>query len=260
MPEGDVIHRTAARLEAALGDEEIVQASAPNPRAGLDRAVGGLVGDRVECVEARGKHLLIRFAGGRVVHNHLGMKGRWRVGGHEGARPSSSRGRGPLPWLVLETDDVTAIQTGGSRLRILSDAAIRRDPQLARLGPDVVEKSFDVDRGVRVLRSVHPGERIGTALLDQTLLSGIGNIFRCEACFAAAVSPWCRVSELSDEQVLGVVDEAASLMRASAAGSRPERRVYRRSGKPCPRCGTPVSSRPQGDAARMTYWCPGCQR
>ncbi|MGI9556488.1 MAG: Fpg/Nei family DNA glycosylase [Solirubrobacterales bacterium] len=265
MPEGDVIHRTAARLEAGLAGTRIVEAASPNPRAGIGAVARRFVGDQVHFVEARGKHLLIHFGGGDVVHNHLGMKGRWRVedreGPHSGAASGRSQDRGSkwIPWLVLETSEAVAVQTGGSRMRILSEASVRRDPQLARLGPDVLKAGFDPGRGVRALRGARPEEQIGVALLNQALLSGIGNIFRCEGCFGAGVSPWRRLAELSDAELTAIVSEITELMWASLSGDRPDRRVYRRSGRPCPRCGTAVSSRPQGDAARTTYWCSGCQ-
>src|SRR5690606_27180016 len=97
------------------------------------------------------------------------------------------------------------------------------------------------------------------ALLDQTVVSGIGNVYKSEGCFAARVSPWQRLGELDDEQLRSVILETASLMRAGLVTGRRPRDVYRRAGAPCPRCGTAIVARGQGDGNRTTYWCPRCQ-
>ena len=80
-------------------------------------------------------------------------------------------------------------------------------------------------------------------------------MWKAEALFAASVSPWRRLSEVDDGELRSVLGEAARLMRAG----RGRRRAYRRAGRPCPRCGAPIRSRPQGDEARTAYWCAECQ-
>jgi endonuclease-8 len=105
-----------------------------------------------------------------------------------------------------------------------------------------------------------PQEReIGDALLDQRLVSGIGNLWRAEALWEARISPWRRLAELGDSELLGVLEVSHRLMRAAVDGPRAPRHVYRRSGRACPRCGGIVRSAPQGDHARTAYWCPSCQ-
>ena len=81
-----------------------------------------------------------------------------------------------------------------------------------------------------------------------------------EALFDARVSPWLPLAEATDEELRAALAAAARLMRRRLDGARGGRRVYRRKGRPCPRCGTTIRSWPLGDAARMAYWCPGCQR
>src|SRR5215831_17898169 len=98
------------------------------------------------------------------------------------------------------------------------------------------------------------------ALLDQRLVAGIGNLWKAEALWRAQVSPWVPLGEASDEELERVLNEAARLMRASLEGARGERAVYRRAGRPCPRCGERIRSRGQGDDNRTAYWCPRCQR
>ncbi|HEY5053051.1 MAG TPA: zinc finger domain-containing protein, partial [Solirubrobacterales bacterium] len=97
------------------------------------------------------------------------------------------------------------------------------------------------------------------ALLDQSLVAGIGNIFKSEACFAARVDPWQAVGKLSDADLERALLAARESMREAVESGRRPGAVYRRAGKPCPACGTPIASRGQGDANRTTYWCPRCQ-
>jgi endonuclease-8 len=251
MAEGDTIVRAARRIEAAIGGERIT-ASAPNPR-GRAAGVQRLDGRRLERIETHGKHLLLDF-GELVLHSHLGMSGGWRVYPRGGGwrRPRAAA------WAVLAGEEREAVQFGGPTLRLLAAARVRRDPQLARLGPDVLAADFDPAAVAAAIRA-EPGREIGDALLDQTLLAGIGNIFKSEACFVAGVNPWRAVGEL-DEGELGAVLAAAreQMLDAVERGERHRFAIYRRRG-PCPRCGARVRSRGQGEANRTTYWCPSCQ-
>ena len=100
---------------------------------------------------------------------------------------------------------------------------------------------------------------IGEALLDQRLVAGIGNLWRAEALWRAQVSPWQTLGEISDDRLRSTLAEASQLMRRSLDSGLRQRAVYRQAGRPCPRCGTPITSRGQGDANRIAYWCPACQ-
>ena len=104
-----------------------------------------------------------------------------------------------------------------------------------------------------------PQRPIGDALLDQSLIAGIGNIFKSEACFAAGVDPWREVGKLCEDQLGRVLLAARGAMQEAAAHGRRHPAVYRRAGQPCPVCGTPIRARGQGDTNRTTYWCPACQ-
>jgi endonuclease-8 len=251
MPEGDTIHRIARRLEAALGGREIGLADAPNPRSPIHGRAGDLQGRVLERAEARGKHLLIHVSGDRAIHSHLGMNGRWRVTA-DGAKPFGK------PWLVLASGRGVAAQTGGQILRLASESKLRNDPALARLGPDPLAADFDVASAARRLRSAGQRE-IGDALLDQSVIAGIGNAIRNGALFDAGVSPWRRVDELEPEQVERVLERCQGIMRIALEKGRRPPSIYRAERRGCPRCGGPVSVRGQGDANRMAYWCPRCQ-
>lgn len=251
MAEGDTILRTARRIEAAVGGQELVVRGG-NGRsrvAGVER----LDGRRLTRVEARGKHLLLHF-GDLVLHSHLGMSGSWRlVGpGDRWPKPASTA------WLTLSGDTVQAVQFGGPTLRVLSATQLRRDPVLSRLGPDVLAPELDLAVAIDGLLA-SPGRELGNALLDQRLIAGIGNIFKSEACFAARANPFSPIGRLPDAELREVVGAARRLMRESVESGRPNPAVYRRAGRPCPVCGAPIAARGQGDANRRTYWCPSCQ-
>jgi endonuclease-8 len=109
------------------------------------------------------------------------------------------------------------------------------------------------------LRATPQQREIGDALLDQRLVAGIGNLWRAEVLWEARISPWRPLGELDDGELLGALEIAHRLMRAALDRPRPPRRVYRRSGRACQRCGGLVRSAPQGEHARTAYWCPTCQ-
>jgi endonuclease-8 len=256
VSEGDAVHRTAALLGEALAGTAIREAVSPNPRAGLTAAAGRLEGATLDRVEARGKHLLLHFDNGLALHSHLGMSGSWHVyqRGERWRRPERSA------WLVLRTAGADAAQFGGPRLALRREGQISLDPALRSLGPDVLADDFDPPAAVTRIRGAEQERGLGDALLDQTLIAGIGNIYKSEACFEAGIDPWRRLGALSGEELLRVVEAAQKLMRAGLESGGMPRRIYRGATRPCPRCGKPIRSRGQGDANRTTYWCPGCQR
>ena len=252
MAEGDTILRLARRFEATLLGEAVT-ATAPNPR-GRTAQIERLDGRTLESVEARGKHLLLGF-GDLSLHSHLGMSGGWHFYRPDARwrRPRSSA------WAVLAGGGWEAVQFGGPTLRVAPTTRLRRDPQLVRLGPDILAEDFDVEAAVAAMRA-DPSRGLGDALLDQHLVAGIGNIFKSEACFAARVDPWRPIGDLSGAELRAVLAAAREQMQAAVeSGDRHRFRVYRRRQDACPSCRGPISSRGQGDANRTTYWCPHCQ-
>ncbi len=244
MPEGDVIHRAAAALRVLTG--ECLEAESPNPRGeatGVARAVDGRL---LQSVEAVGKNILLHFDGGLTVRSHLRMSGRWRVQ----RRGSKVFGR---PWLVLRSREWEAIEWNGPVLAI--DTGSRR-----RVGPDILGADVDPRELVRAFRRVDPGRSLGDVLLDQRVISGVGNMWAAEALWHAQLSPWLAIGVASDEELERLLGWLRPAMQRSVSGTRSPRAVYRRAGRPCPRCGGRTSSRGLGDANRTSYWCPGCQR
>ena len=223
-----------------------VEVETPHPRAAVERLAERLDGRRLDGVEAVGKNLLLRFEGGLVLRSHLRMKGRWRL---------ERRGhlRAGKPWLVLRGEEFEAVLWNGAELELVG---ARVAP---RLGPDILGEPPDFETMVVRLRTAQERE-IGDALLDQRLVAGIGNLWRAEALWKERVSPWRRLPQLSDDELRAVLEAAHGLMRTALDGRRPARQVYRRVGRPCPRCGAVVRSAPQGEHARTAYWCPDCQR
>ena len=243
MPEGDSLHRAARRLQVLVGRR--VSVETPHPRAALAVSAERLDGRTLEAVEAVGKNLLLTFEGGLVLRSHLRMSGRWQV--RESGRPV--RGR---PWLVLRSNGHEALLWNGPVLELSRRAR--------RVGPDILAEPADFEAMISNLRRERQSRELGDALLDQRLVAGIGNLWRAEALWQARLSPWLALAETSDEELERVLQQAARLMRASLEEGRPERAVYRRAGRPCPRCGELIRSHGQGDDNRTAYWCPGCQR
>ncbi len=254
MAEGDSILRLARRMQASLAGFE-VQVSTPGRRRPDGRAASELDGRVLSAAESRGKHLLLRFTDGLVLHSHLGMRGTWHL-----YRPAE-RWRFPAAsaWIALATGDAVAVNFNGTSMRIVREAELRRDPRLARLGPDLLGPEFVPAEAAAALRRGGPSTELGEALLDQTLVAGVGNIFKSEGCFAAQVDPWRRLGDVTDAELERVAVRTRDLMLASAESGRAPHRVYRNAGKPCPRCGERLVSKAQGDDARATYWCPRCQ-
>jgi len=133
---------------------------------------------------------------------------------------------------------------------------------LARLGPDVLAEQFDYPTFLRRLREDDPTRGFGDALLDQSTVAGIGNIWKAEACWAAQIDPWRSVAEITDDQAVEAISLVRPRMFESAAGHEREltRGAYGRAGRECSRCGAKIKAKGQGTNNRTTYWCPGCQR
>ncbi len=274
MPEGDTIFRAARTLNRALAGRTVTRFETVFPalsRVDVDAPISGRTIDQVE---ARGKHLLIRFADGLVLRTHMRMHGSWHI-----YRPHE-------PWLrahrdmriVIETDQFHAVAFNVPVAEFATDASLERTRPLQDLGPDPLSQDFDAAGAVARIME-RGGVQIADALLDQSAIAGIGNVYKSEVLFAGRVNPFAGVAELSPGDVERLVATAVRFMRANAgehAGASIEtyrgfRRttgrhepgarlwVYGRAGRPCRRCGTPISRRKQGPYARTTYWCPRCQ-
>jgi endonuclease VIII len=251
VPEGDTILRAKNRLSDALLGQTLT-VSAPNPRgraAGVERLDGRVL----ERIDTHGKHLLLGF-GDLVLHSHLGMSGSWRVyaPGDRWRRPRD------VAWVVLGGGQSEAAQFNGPTLRVMRRGRVALDPQLARLGHDILAPEFNLERVASAVRHGDPGRVLGESLLDQTLVAGIGNIFKNEGCFAVHLNPWRTLGDTSDAELRSVLQVTRELMLVAVAEGRHPFQIYKRRG-PCIRCGGRVQISGQGDANRTTWWCAGCQ-
>jgi len=257
MPEGDTIAYAAARIRPVLEGRVPDEILTPHPRHALDGWPDRLGGRVVTSVDTHGKHLFLRFEGDLVLHSHLGMVGVWGVYG-PGRRWGRSARRA---WIVFRAGDHEVVEFDGPLLELMTEGRTGFDQRLAALGPDVLAPEFDTDRFLARLRSDDPTRPLGDALLDQRNVAGIGNIWKAEGCWEAGIDPWRALGSVSDQEVVAIIDAVRPrMMRSASEGPRAiGPRVYRMTGRPCPRCGGRITSRGQGDANRTTYWCQGCQ-
>lgn len=259
MPEGDTIFRLSRRLDRALGGLVLEEVSAGD----LAFAAQDLCGARVRRVEARGKHLLLFFEDGRVLHVHLGMTGRWRLSRARGViRRGSRRLR-----IGLHVAGVSALCFDAPVVELLLERDLGRHPRLARLGPDLAAAEFDAERARNRLRELGDSV-IGEALLDQRALAGIGNVYKSELLFRSRIDPFARVADLDDATLDTLIARARTLLRRNVgpgarttrfAADGPRLWVYGRAGQHCLVCGARVGMRRQGSAGRSTYFCSACQ-
>ncbi|MFZ0042342.1 MAG: DNA-formamidopyrimidine glycosylase family protein, partial [Solirubrobacteraceae bacterium] len=186
MPEGDTIAWAAKRMRPVLEGHVPEEIETPHPRHSLDRWPQRLGGRAVTEIRTHGKHLFMRFEGDLTIHSHLRMTGVWGIYG-----PGRRWGRSPRrAWLVLRRAGHDVVQFDGPVLELLTDSRTRFDQRLAGLGPDVLADTFDSARFLARLRSDDGTRGIGDALLDQRNVAGIGNIWKAEGCWEAAVDPW----------------------------------------------------------------------
>lgn len=245
MPEGDTIWRTAAALRRRL-DGATVKTAKPA------QTLGRLGGHRVTGVDPVGKHLFIRFDNGLSLHTHMRMEGAWHV------YAPGERWRKPerMARAVLETDDTVAVCFLAPTVELVRDDS----NVVGHLGPDVLAPDFDAHTVARRARTGR-FETLGEMLLDQRVCAGIGNIHKCNALWQLRLDPWRRVADTDDGTLATLFSTARDRIRRSAVaqGFVPAPAVHGRGGRPCPRCGTTIAVRAQGEQARLTYWCPTCQ-
>ncbi len=265
MPEGDTLARIAHVLRPLLAGRTIVAARGRPGGARLERVVGCAVVD----VGTRGKHLLIGFDNGLTLHSHLGLHGSW----HRYRRGEPWR-RSPVRMVaVLETDEWVAVCFDAPTVELLETRALAIHPMLRSLGSDTATAEFDVVAALAALRSARLARTpVGDALLDQTAVAGLGNVYRSELPFLERVNPLTPVAEVSDDRLRAMLERGTRLVKLNSrgggrvttpAGTPSDVYVYGRTGRPCLRCRTAIKSavtrRTLNSPPRRVYWCPGCQ-
>ena len=262
MPEGDTVYRAARLLDRRLSGRVLRATDFRVPQ----HATADLAGARVLETRSRGKHLLTRLedpdATRWTLHTHLKMEGAWRVfsPGQPWRRPAHQAR------VVLRTDGAVAVGFSLGIVELLPTE--REDDAVGHLGPDLLGPDWDEDEALRRLRE-DPARPVIEALLDQTRLAGIGNMYAAELCFVAGVSPHAPLGTVRDlprlvrraKQMLELNKERAVQSTTGDLRERERMWVYRRDRSQCRRCGTPIRVERRGPAERerASYWCPACQ-
>ena len=305
MPEGDTIFRAAAKLRAQIQGREIRKAFTgatglplnvgqhreTDSRSDVSHAGGAgdiadnkeqrgftqrpvapsvvaidpesLSGQKVESIEARGKHLLMHLTNACVIHSHMGMDGAWHVyrANQKWQKPVSHAD------LVLQFEHATAVCFLPKLLELLTAAELKRHRWLRQLGPDLLATTFDVEEAIQRFRR-RDEFPIGEAVMNQAIVSGIGNVYKSELLFLEQLHPLTKVGKVPDETLASLLGRARKLMQRNVMGGPRRTRfrgdgfnlwVYGRQGEACLKCGETIRLTRQGNLGRTTYYCPECQ-
>jgi endonuclease-8 len=267
--------RTIDRVEAA--GKHVLMTFSPPPLARHSGASDGAVAPRPPAAaKAEATDAAVdepgSLAGGLVLRTHMRMNGSWHIyrPGEKWQMPARAMR------ILIETRDWVAVAFNVHVAEFVRATDLARHRPLATLGPDLLG-DFDPDRALALIRA--GGSRaVHEVLLDQRVMAGIGNVYKSEILFLSRIHPDTDAAAVTDEGWRELMTLAQSLLRANVADGasgiityrglrrttgrmNPEDRlwIYSRGGRPCRRCGTPIASRKDGDAARVTYWCPSCQ-
>jgi endonuclease-8 len=283
MPEGDTIFRAAATLQRALAGKRVERFESVFPALTRIDVDHPLTQSTIDGVRSHGKHLLMQFSNGYVLRTHMRMNGSWHI--YRRGEPWQ-RSRHRMRVLVATADfeavgfdiPVAEFIKLDRRPGAAVERALAKHAELSKLGPDVLAPQFDRAEAIRRLRERSSSE-IADAVLNQRVMAGLGNVYKSEVLFLCRVNPFARVETLTPEQVECLVDTGRRLLVTNVSGavapmttytslrrttrrSDPSERlwVYGRARLPCRTCGTAIDVRKQGAGARLTYWCPTCQR
>lgn len=275
MPEGDTIFRAARTLQRAIGGQAVTRFETVLPKLARVDFDSGVVGRVVEKVEARGKWMLMYFSGDLILLTHMLMSGSWHI-----YRPGEKwRMSTHSMRIAISTEKMVAVAFSVQTAEFHTQSTLGRRAGFSTLGPSLLAEDFDETEALRRLMA-RPELEVGVALLTQSIVSGIGNVYKSEVCFACGVHPFRLVRSLSNDEAASLIARAKKYLRANVSGasgdqivtytgfrrttsrSDPSERlwVYHRRGEPCRKCGTPIESYKQGLDARTSFWCPVCQK
>lgn len=264
MPEGDTIFRTATTMRKWLLGREVTRVQTKVP--GLDAQ--RIVGKTIDEVTPKAKHLLVRFSNGLTLHTHMRMTGSWHLyrTGDKWQKPAYQAK------IVIECGERLAVCFNAPVVEMLTPTDEKYHGSLISLGPDVLgpAEQFSLDEIHDRASRRDPDYTLGELLLDQQVVSGIGNIYRCESLFLEKHHPWKPQSAITIEELDALILTGQRLMKSAigpkgdlgrdfGTGSPNAPWVYGRTGKPCRVCGTFILTKRLGKQARDAYWCPTCQ-
>jgi endonuclease-8 len=248
MSEGPQVKLITERLQHQLGGQVII--CCKTTRAELESFCDSVEGLHVKRIFCKGKHVFFEFESGIYLHNHLLMRGSWRKTADRFLLLMSE------VWLAFELTGKTVYNLNGQVLEVLNSEQV--ETQLDSLGPDVMSSGCLDEHIAEAICS--SARTIGETLLDQSILSGIGNVAKSESLFLAGIHPEVRGTDLSNEQSRNLGKTIRDVMWESyRMGGRWTHRVYRRAKNRCFECGTQIQMIRQGKQNRTTYFCPVCQ-
>lgn len=278
MPEGDTIYRAARALQKALGGKVVTAFETGLATLASVNDDKPLIGRTVEKVEARGKWCMIYFTGDLILVTHMLMSGSWHIY-RTGEKWWMGRNRMRV---AITCGDNQAVAFNVPIAQFQTAQSLEQSAQIPQLGPDILAKGFTVAAAIGALKRhavSHPEAEIAVVLLNQRVISGLGNVYKSEVAFAAGVNPFRQMQTITALDMEKIVEVAQRYMQANVldgsgegivtySGNRRTTQamnqadrvwVYRRQGQECRRCGTIINMRKQGEQVRSTYWCPTCQ-
>jgi endonuclease-8 len=274
VPEGDTIFRAARTLQRALAGKTVTGFETQLAQLARVDEDTPIAGRTIEAVEAHGKWMTMRFSGDLILLTHMLMSGSWHIY-RTGERWQNSRRNMRA---VVRVPDFEAVAFNVPVAEFHTAASLARRPGFNQLGTDLLSERFDEPTALAALRS-HPELEVGDALLRQSLMAGVGNVYKSEVPFTCGVHPFRLVNSLSESEALCLIRTARKYLKANVIDgakesvvtytglrrttgrSDPTERlwVYGRRGQPCRKCGTTIQEAKQGLGARVTFWCPQCQ-
>ena len=253
MAEGPVVHFFAEKLRNVLAGQPVDITFGIKRLKELGPSFSGV---RISDVEAVGKQFRIHFEDGRIVLVHLLMWGTWRIydAGEKWDKPES-RAR-----LIIRAPGTVAVAFSAPVIEVFENAEALVASRWGDSGADPLNPDYVPSEAARRIR--REGSRpVGTVIMDQQVIAGVGNILRNEILFLSGIDPRRAVSSLEEGELMRILKWTRDLMERWLRNMGKEKNwlnVYQRSGQPCPRCGGTIEFFRQND--RVTYVCPACQR
>lgn len=275
MPEGDTIFRAARALNRALEGKQVTRFESALPQLNRIDEDSPLRGRTIESIQARGKWMTMRFSGDLILLTHMLMNGSWHIYRKGERWKSSSRDMR----ILIEADDIQAVGFRVPVAEFHTEASLAKHPGYSKLGEDILAEDFDATHAQELLAS-RPELEVADALLNQRLLAGAGNVYKSEICFACKVHPRRKVADLTTDERSCLIATAQKYLKANVADTSGDKMitytgfrrttgrasaadrlwVYGRAGQPCRRCATRIQRIRQGPGARVTFFCPNCQK
>ena len=266
MPEGDTIYRAARTLQTALAGHRVTRFETMLPQLARVDDEAPVAGRTIERVRSEGKNLIIDFSGDLHLHTHMRMHGTWHI-----YRPGERwrKGRSDMR-VVIETEEWVAVAFNVPVAEFHDERSLARQEDLRLIGPDLLAETFDAAEAMRRIRERDAAE-IADVIVNQRVVSGIGNEYKSEVLFLARIDPFRIVRDVKDEEIEALLRIARKLMLANvkkrsqgrvttfSLDPRESKYVYGRARKPCRKCGTLIQVARQGRETRLTFWCPRCQ-